>query len=254
VSPRTYIITENAFYLVMYAKVKGEIVTKLDRCILLNSITGFTFSPFGDDFIIVHTLEEGDTVIECTFKTEILAWICSKNPAASSNIKYEDKVKYLAKKKKVKITFLESPLPEHLEGLYKNGKFYTPPALPQDSRPTELTKKQGDAVLTNRPLPTPGTGASRMPNQGGRPLPPTSLPGVPPGQNSRPLPPSNQPPPPQQNLPKCQALYNYTAQENDELTLRKGDIITIVKEHPDWWEGELNGRVGVFPANYVQKM
>jgi len=237
----------------MYAKVKGEIVTKLDRSILLSNITGFSFSNLGDDFIIIHTLEEGDHVIECTFKTEILAWICSRNAQAAGNIKFEEKIKYLAKKKKEKITFIESPEPEHIEGLYKNGKFYTPPALPADSRPTEISRKQGDTILTNRPLPTPGSNpgaATRMPNQG-RPLPPTSLPPSTPPVNNRPLPPTNQPP---QNQPQCTALYNYAAQESDELTLRKGDIITIIKEHPDWWEGELNGRVGVFPANYVQKI
>jgi len=49
-------------------------------------------------------------------------------------------------------------------------------------------------------------------------------------------------------------MYNYTAQDEDELTIKKGDVITIIKEHSEWWEGELNGRVGVFPANYVQKV
>ncbi|VVC96268.1 unnamed protein product [Leptidea sinapis] len=41
----------------------------------------------------------------------------------------------------------------------------------------------------------------------------------------------------------------------DELSLCEGDIVNIVsKEAPDrgWWRGELNGKVGLFPDNFVQ--
>ena len=36
----------------------------------------------------------------------------------------------------------------------------------------------------------------------------------------------------------------------------KGDIITILKKDPigGWWDGELNGRVGSFPSNYVAEL
>jgi len=122
-----------------------------------------------------------------------------------------------------------------------------------------MIRKQGETILNNRPLPTPssnrnppGPGPGRsLPNP--NPGPGRNLPTTPPPTTS--LPPTNNVPPPRQNnAPKCKALYNYTAQENDELSLRKGDIITIIKEHPDWWEGEINGVVGVFPANYVTKV
>jgi len=118
-----------------------------------------------------------------------------------------------------------------------------------------MIRKQGEPILNNRPLPTPsanrnapGPGRS-LPNPGG---PGRGLPQTPP--TNSPPPTINTPPPKQNNGPKCKALYNYTAQENDELSLRKGDIITIIKEHSDWWEGEVNGVVGVFPANYVTKV
>lgn len=50
-------------------------------------------------------------------------------------------------------------------------------------------------------------------------------------------------------------LFPYSAVNEDELTLSEGDIVTIVsKEAPDrgWWRGELHGRVGLFPDNFVQ--
>lgn len=51
------------------------------------------------------------------------------------------------------------------------------------------------------------------------------------------------------------ALYDYTAQRNDELDFVKGDeIIVLVRENENWCLGELakNKRQGYFPANYVQ--
>ncbi|KAM4600843.1 SH3 domain-containing protein 21 [Polymixia lowei] len=52
----------------------------------------------------------------------------------------------------------------------------------------------------------------------------------------------------------CQVMFNYTGQTEDELELRKGDIVSVIsKETEDegWWEGELNGHRGFFPDNFV---
>lgn len=47
--------------------------------------------------------------------------------------------------------------------------------------------------------------------------------------------------------------YNYVAQEDDELTLRKGDIITGIKMmFGGWWEGTLRDKRGMFPDNFVK--
>lgn len=60
------------------------------------------------------------------------------------------------------------------------------------------------------------------------------------------------PPKPVREL--CRVLFAYAPANDDELKLNEGDIITILsKELPDkgWWKGELRGRVGVFPDNFV---
>lgn len=52
----------------------------------------------------------------------------------------------------------------------------------------------------------------------------------------------------------CKVLYPYEPANGDELELVEGDIITIIsKELPDkgWWKGEMHGKVGVFPDNFV---
>lgn len=51
------------------------------------------------------------------------------------------------------------------------------------------------------------------------------------------------------------ALYPYTAQNSDELTFVKDDVITVIsKDEPDWWRGQIGTSVGLFPTNYVQGM
>jgi len=48
-------------------------------------------------------------------------------------------------------------------------------------------------------------------------------------------------------------MYNYSAQQDDELTLRVGDVIhSVVKMDGGWWKGVLHGRKGVFPDNFVK--
>ena len=51
------------------------------------------------------------------------------------------------------------------------------------------------------------------------------------------------------------ALYSYTADNTDELTFYKGSVIVVLnKDDPDWWKGEMNGQIGLVPANYVQEL
>lgn len=49
-------------------------------------------------------------------------------------------------------------------------------------------------------------------------------------------------------------MFDYTAVAEDELNLKKGDVITVINkstEDDGWWEGELNGHRGIFPDNFV---
>ncbi|XP_017753375.1 PREDICTED: unconventional myosin-Ie-like [Eufriesea mexicana] len=56
-------------------------------------------------------------------------------------------------------------------------------------------------------------------------------------------------------LPKAKALYDYSPQDHDEIALKEGDIIEILKEHEGgWWHGRLKGKAGLFPSNYVVKL
>lgn len=48
--------------------------------------------------------------------------------------------------------------------------------------------------------------------------------------------------------------FDYDAVQDDELSIRVGEIIRNVKklQEEGWLEGELNGRRGMFPDNFVK--
>ena len=50
-------------------------------------------------------------------------------------------------------------------------------------------------------------------------------------------------------------IFPYNKVNDDELELKRGQIITILSknlEDPGWWRGVLDGKVGVFPDNFVK--
>jgi len=54
---------------------------------------------------------------------------------------------------------------------------------------------------------------------------------------------------------RARVVFSYVAENDDELTLNVGDTITILQkklEDAGWWKGELRGKVGVFPDNFVE--
>ncbi|XP_059110944.1 SH3 domain-containing protein 21 isoform X2 [Peromyscus eremicus] len=52
----------------------------------------------------------------------------------------------------------------------------------------------------------------------------------------------------------CRVLFDYQPEAPDELALHKGDLVKVLRkttEDKGWWEGECQGRRGVFPDNFV---
>ncbi|XP_070832119.1 nostrin [Chaetodon trifascialis] len=57
------------------------------------------------------------------------------------------------------------------------------------------------------------------------------------------------------SIGQCRALYNFTPEQEDELTLKEGDLLDIyTKEENGWWFGKLNGKTGHFPSTYVEEV
>uniref|UniRef100_A0A3Q1GGC8 SH3 domain-containing protein n=1 Tax=Acanthochromis polyacanthus TaxID=80966 RepID=A0A3Q1GGC8_9TELE len=56
-------------------------------------------------------------------------------------------------------------------------------------------------------------------------------------------------------LGQARALMNLHAQLNEELDFREGDLIIITGlPEPGWFQGELEGRRGIFPEGFVELM
>ncbi|CAG8560162.1 942_t:CDS:10 [Diversispora eburnea] len=61
----------------------------------------------------------------------------------------------------------------------------------------------------------------------------------------------------------CIALYDYSAQNDDEISFKEDDVLYILENDDDeWWkaklkikegEGEAEGPIGVVPSNYIQE-
>ncbi|XP_061083313.1 proto-oncogene vav-like isoform X2 [Conger conger] len=53
----------------------------------------------------------------------------------------------------------------------------------------------------------------------------------------------------------ARARYDFSARDRTELSLREGDTVKIIskKSTNGWLKGEVYGRVGLFPANYVEE-
>ncbi|XP_051934912.1 rho guanine nucleotide exchange factor 6 isoform X2 [Hippocampus zosterae] len=51
------------------------------------------------------------------------------------------------------------------------------------------------------------------------------------------------------------ARFNFKQNNEDELSFTKGDVIVVMRqEEGGWWEGNLNGKTGWFPSNYVREV
>eukprot|EP01117_Protostelium_nocturnum_P017261 TRINITY_DN7002_c0_g1_i1.p1 TRINITY_DN7002_c0_g1~~TRINITY_DN7002_c0_g1_i1.p1 ORF type:complete len:437 (-),score=193.79 TRINITY_DN7002_c0_g1_i1:34-1344(-) len=58
-----------------------------------------------------------------------------------------------------------------------------------------------------------------------------------------------------QPVGKCKVIFDYQAQRDDELSLKTGEVVVVLrKQEDDWWLGILNNTSGVFPSTFVEEI
>jgi len=165
------------------------------------------------------------------------------------------------------------PLPEKRIRAISGPLNVTPPSLSQSNllkqstskldqaqKPEPISAKPLNTISNNlnRPEPSPrkspvvNSAASLKSTLSNKPAPPPP-PGAKPSIRPKPNLTSSV------SLPirkRCRALYDCKADNTDELSFYKDEIIVILRSPPDsnWWEGEIDGnpkRKGLFPTTHV---
>lgn len=140
------------------------------------------------------------------------------------------------------------------------------PTPPVPDRPLPRPPPLPDSKLPE--VPGRGIGHVRVPNLPPPPIPPDtsasseSLPRPPPSIDLPPIPTESPPQPKKKKvLPRDQdfenlyyGIWDCKADGPDELSFCKGDVILIINRDFDdkrWWVGELEGKYGLVPKNYL---
>ncbi|KAI8599454.1 SH3 domain-containing protein [Dissophora ornata] len=52
---------------------------------------------------------------------------------------------------------------------------------------------------------------------------------------------------------RARGLYDFDAENSSELSFREGEFLWVhSRQFPGWFLGEMNGKTGLVPENYVQ--
>ncbi|CAL8272348.1 unnamed protein product [Gadus morhua 'NCC'] len=109
----------------------------------------------------------------------------------------------------------------------------------------DLSFKQGDRILVTKHLDTVWWSGRLNGYEG---IFPSAFVGGSPGQSLH-----NKPQSSEAEGSKAKALFRFTAESPEELSLQAGDIITNLESVDDeWFLGELRGKRALVPKNYVQ--
>ncbi|XP_071505317.1 abl interactor 2-like [Diadema antillarum] len=123
----------------------------------------------------------------------------------------------------------------------------SPPPPPQSASPAPPSSGVPEPTPLPSGVPVPPPPLSGAP---GAPPPPSGAPGPPPPPAAAPGAPPPPPPPP----PIVTAIYDYTAQQPDEMTFCEDDVIYVTKDFKDGWLlGVRNGVTAMIPGNYVKQ-
>ena len=161
---------------------------------------------------------------------------------------------------------------DHKPGAFRAGSYGS--GMGGSVTPTPLAGLKPSQLKSSR-----SPSFSDAQNEHHNPRPPPAYAAAPPAQTLTSIAAKKKPPPPPPKKkflgPKevfVRAIYDFQGQDHGDLSFREGDRIKVTKKtessdgefsstkddvsgmliEVDWWEGEVNGQKGSFPANYCE--
>jgi len=283
---RDLIVSVEAISLVMRTRKLNKDWYKLIRRVPLKEVQSCSLSTLKDNFVVIHS-PQVDLLIECSHKTEMLAVMLEyyqKLTGRQFALNFNNSISYSIPGGDTRqLAFTQDPSCQRPK-LKKAARQLTISIAAGIGKDADTAPKMivnvGQGV--SKPIGGGGGPAGRgggnvgggahvgganpiggaahaQPASGGAAqfqIPTGALGGRGGGAvgGAAPRPPQPVQVPQAAAKPMAKALYNYQGATQDELSFGEGDMIAIIKKDPGgWWEGELKGRRGWIPANYVQE-
>jgi myosin-1 len=287
-SPRFFIMTDTAVYIVITQVVNKQVQTTCERKITLGAISAVGLSNLRDDWVVlnVNNAEEPDPVFHCYFKTELVTHLLQRTNGGvhvnvSSSLEYSKK-----KDKKSHITFKKDETVKK-DDVYKSSTVSVCSGEPASSVSKPAPKKkpgmvrpitQGKLLRAGGPSNTKNKPKPRMVPQSNSVAVPanlsssgngkhvggaTSAVGVGASAASKrasgappplpPLPPAASPA--ESQIPTYKALYAFATEQSGEMPLEKDDVVEVTQKDESgsgWWLVKKNGAEGWAPSNYLE--
>ncbi|ORX53664.1 hypothetical protein DM01DRAFT_1336195 [Hesseltinella vesiculosa] len=258
-SPRTLVLTNQALHFVMTTR-KDQVVSTIDEKVIpLNSIQSASVSTLCDDWVILHTNNpEGDTILSCMFKTELLAHMLQQTNARIT-VDVQPEIQFKKKGNKTSVMKFIKDETAVGDGLYKSRVVRIQSGQPASSmsdppcsvKPRAVVRRQPKQTTTTRPRPNPTR--SSVPAS-------KSIPAHAPVISASNSPPPPPPPPPAatpqpSSEPKYKAIYPFETDQDGELAIEMGDLIEVIEQDDNgWWLAKKNGKEGWVPSNYLEEV
>jgi len=260
---RFLIVTVDAFYVISMAIKKKQPFYNVTRRTALADISGISLSTLQDNLICLHIPKEYDNIFESDKKTEIAAIVMFQVELLTRSvprIDFTDSITYKSRGGQSTMKFVKNEKCQApvvgggkcavATGLSKDTD--TAPKLPEAKPFTggsaNLASSYAGPMRGVGAPAGPMRGSSAPPQRGGNSFPSPAPPrggGAPPRGGGNP---GGRP----SSKPQCKALYDFAAENPDELTFTAGSIIEVISQDGDWWTGVCNGQRGLFPGTYVE--
>ncbi|KAH6669337.1 P-loop containing nucleoside triphosphate hydrolase protein [Halenospora varia] len=289
-SPRMLVLTRAKFYIIIQHLVNKQVQVAIERAIPLGAIKFVGTSAYQDDWFSlgVGSPQEADPLLNCILKTELFTHMQAAMPGGGFNLKIADSIEYARKPNKMQVVKVikDSQL---REDYYKSGAIHTQQGEPPNSvsrplpkgkpvpakpftkgrlikpggpggRPSKISNTRNTKPVSQPGAQSYGAPASQV-RSAPQPQPATvSIPNhtrnTPSSSSGRAVPPPPPPAPPVVSKePQYRVLYDFAGQSANEITLKTGDLVTVVqKENNGWWLAKTtSGQQGWAPSAYLKE-